>query len=83
MSNYRHNGIGEEAGDIGFKVLDKHVDENGFVILKISKMKSTMPRRWTNEIERIAHGLRTSEYLSPSTGQMGFPYTFGEFIFGR
>lgn len=74
MSSYRHDGERETAGDIGLRVTSKSV-ENGYVVVKMSRLSSTMAPTLTNEIERIAHTLRATSYTQPTTGSTGFPYT--------
>ena len=73
----------ETAGKIGFAV-KKATRENGFVVVKISRVNTTMAPLLTNEIARIAHSLRATKYVQiPTTQRIGFPYIFGQFIFGK
>ena len=74
MSSYRsENGDRETAGKIGLKVKGKRV-ENGFVIVTVGNLSSTMAPLLTNELERLAHSLRASQYTQKTTGTRGFPY---------
>lgn len=84
MSSYRsENGDRETAGNIGLRVKGKRV-ENGFVIVTVGNLSSTMAPLLTNELERIAHSLRATSYskVPPATDKRGFIYKF-PIIFGK
>lgn len=84
MSSYRsENGDRETAGNIGLKVKNKRV-ENGFVIVTIGNLSSTMAPLLTNELERLAHSLRATKYtqIPTPTDSRGFVYKF-PIVFGK
>ena len=84
MSNYRsESGDRETEGKIGLKVKGKRV-ENGFVVVTVGNLSSTMAPLLTNELERIAHSLRATSYsrVPPPTEKRGFVYKF-PIVFGK
>lgn len=82
MSSYRHNGLKEEAGDIGFNIKET-MTVNGMICVHITHPNTTMFPSLTHEIERIANAMRATQYVNPSQGREGFDYTFGEMVFGH
>ena len=82
MNGYSHDGKRETTGDIGFAVKSTRT-ENGFVVVKIARLKTSMTPLLTDEIQRIAHALRATRYTQQISGNAGFQYTFGEFVFGN
>ena len=84
MSSYRSkSGDRETAGNNGLKGKNKRV-ENGFVVVTIGNLTSTMAPLLTNELERIAHSLRATSYsqIPPATDKRGFIYKF-PIVFGK
>lgn len=67
--------------DIGFKVHSRSVKEEGQGCIRIGMPTSTKSMLGNNELLNIMNTLKRSHYLDPSTAS-GFPYTFGDFVFG-
>ena len=67
--------------DIRFKVHSRKVEEEGKGYIRIGMPSSTKAMTSNNELLNILNTLKRSHYLDPSTAA-GFPYTFGDFIFG-
>lgn len=67
--------------DIEFKVHYRKVEEEGMGHLRIGLPSSTKEMGRNNELLNILNTLKRSHFLDPSTAS-GFPYTFGDFIFG-
>lgn len=67
--------------DIGFKVHSRSVKEEGQGCIRIGMPTSTKEMLGNNELLNIMNTLKRSHYLDPSTAS-GFPYTFGDFVFG-
>lgn len=67
------NSYGETAGDIGLKVKAKKV-ENGFAVVTMGHITSTMAPLLTHEIERIAHTMRVTRFTDTEQVSSGFPY---------
>lgn len=67
--------------DIRFKVHSRKVVEEGQGYIRIGMPSSTKVMDENNELLNILNTLKRSHYLDPSTAS-GFPYSFGDFIFG-
>lgn len=67
--------------DIAFNVRARSVVEEGIGGIRIGLPTSTKDQLTNNELLNILNTLKRSHYLDPSTAS-GFPYSFGDFIFG-
>ena len=67
--------------DIEFKVHARSVVEEGKGSITIGMPTSSKDMLSNNELLNILNTLKRSHFLDPSTAS-GFPYTFGDFIFG-
>lgn len=67
--------------DIAFKVHARSVVEEGVGGIRIGLPSSTKDQLTNNELLTILNTLKRSHYLDPATAS-GFPYSFGDFIFG-
>lgn len=67
--------------NIDFKVHSRKVAEEGQGCIRIGMPSSTKVMDENNELLNILNTLKRSHYLDPSTAS-GFPYSFGDFIFG-
>ena len=67
--------------NIDFKVHSRKVVEEGQGCIRIGMPASTKAMDSNNELLNILNTLKRSHYLDPSTAS-GFPYSFGDFVFG-
>ena len=67
--------------DIAFNVRARSVVEEGVGGIRIGLPTSTKDQLTNNELLNILNTLKRSHYLDPATAS-GFPYSFGDFIFG-
>ena len=67
--------------DIAFNVRARSVVEEGIGGIRIGLPTSTKDQLTNNELLNILNTLKRSHYLDPATAS-GFPYSFGDFIFG-
>lgn len=56
---------------------------DGGVKLEISHPESDMDEAWTNEWPIILNALGNAEISQRRERSIGFPYTFGDFVFGE
>ena len=63
--------------------LRKRFVQDNAVCLTISRrLLSTMPQLTSDELLRLLHALSKTRYADSEATTAGFPYTFGEFVFG-